>query len=166
MRISHIAVALLAFGLAFPSGSPAQGTSPPFSITIDAPEGTAKLGSPLEITITLTNTSGKSALFYFDNGNNPAFDYTFKVENQQGQEPRKTKYFRATMAQDNDQPGTVIVHSFGLRSVKADGTFTESVDLFKLYDLQPGKYSVYVERIDPDTKTIVKSNTITIAVTP
>jgi C4-type Zn-finger protein len=31
---------------------------------------------------------------------------------------------------------------------------------------KPGKYSIQVERIDDESKTVVKSNTITVTVTP
>jgi hypothetical protein len=39
--------------------------------------------------------------------------------------------------------------------------------LGQLYDLsQPGEYTVQVSRVDEETKTLVKSNTITITVKP
>ena len=64
------------------------------------------------------------------------------------------------------KPTMVVTHGGGPRLVKADGTLTDTIDLNKLYDLQPGKYTIQVERLDEDGKTVVKSNTITVNVTP
>ena len=44
---------------------------------------------------------------------------------------------------------------------------TQVVSVSDLYDLsKPGQYTIQVRRWDDDTKTWVKSNTITVTVTP
>ena len=43
----------------------------------------------------------------------------------------------------------------------------DSISISKMYDMtKPGKYQVQVQRTDPESKVIVKSNTIGITVTP
>ncbi len=61
----------------------------------------------------------------------------------------------------------VVTYSGGPRSVKPRETLADVIQLDKLYDLsKPDKYAIQVERIDDDTKAIVKSNKLTVTVTP
>ncbi|HEV2297872.1 MAG TPA: hypothetical protein VGR72_05080 [Candidatus Acidoferrales bacterium] len=135
-----------------------------FSIAISAARTPAKRGSPLEVRIVLTNTTGQSRLIYQDTGGE--FDYTIHVSGQDNNEPPETRYFRAVKGKDSGKPTLVVEHSGGLRLVKAGGTLTDTIDLNQLYGLQPGKYTIQVERPDDDGKTVVKSNTITVTITP
>lgn len=142
----------------------AEGASPSFSITINASRTIERLGSPLEIRIVLTNTTAHGQWVYQDVSGE--FDYTIDVSGQDKSEPTESRYFRAVKGKDSGKPTIVVTHGGGPRLVKADGTLTDTIDLNKLYDLQPGKYTIQVERLDEDGKTVVKSNTITVNVTP
>ena len=61
----------------------------------------------------------------------------------------------------------VVAYSAWNAHVKPGATFEDHVDLTSIYDLsQPGKYTVQVQRTDAVSKTLVKSNTVTVTVTP
>lgn len=50
---------------------------------------------------------------------------------------------------------------------EAGKTMADRVNVSKLYDLnQPGKHTIQFERLDAEIKTFVKSNEITVTVTP
>jgi hypothetical protein len=52
-------------------------------------------------------------------------------------------------------------------TLKSDRSLTEDVSIIRLYDLSnPGKYAIQLRRLVEDIGTFVKSNTITVTVTP
>lgn len=51
--------------------------------------------------------------------------------------------------------------------MKPGETMTDRVNVSKVYDLtQPGRYTIQFQRLDPETKTFVKSNEITVTLRP
>jgi hypothetical protein len=83
--------------------------------------------------------------------------YKVAVQDQKGQEPPKTEFSRFCCP---------IASLFGT-PLQAHKTLTDRVNVSKLYDLsRPGKYTIQFRRLDPDTKTFVLSNKITVEVTP
>ena len=57
--------------------------------------------------------------------------------------------------------------SGGSTKMKPWETMTDRVNVSKLYDLtQPGRYTIQFQRLDPETKTFVKSNEITVTLRP
>src|SRR5690348_13128629 len=63
-------------------------------------------------------------------------------------------------------PGRAGGSPHGLAVLPEPGaTFSEDLDLSNLYDLsRPGKYAIQVSRLDLESKTEVRSNTITVTV--
>jgi hypothetical protein len=143
-------------------------TAPRFSIAINAPSAEAKAGSELNVKLVLTNLSDKDLLIYTSGLGER--DYTVRVVDKDGQEPLETRYLRALRGKDTSDPisktDLVIVGGGGLHGVRPGESFELTVDLNKLYVLKPGKYSVQVERLDDESKALVKSNKITVTVTP
>jgi len=164
-----------AFALA--QESPAQ--KAPFSLTIKAPQTTVKLGSPIVLTLTLTNTSDRPLPY----GGTELVDgvalrkIDIKVYDSDGKPVPETERGMAVHGRPRPHsgpprpgpgggPGTAVV------DVKPGGTLQEQADLSKEFLLtQPGKYTVQAGRTDYPTPfraddVLVKSNTITFTITP
>jgi hypothetical protein len=148
----------------------AQSTKPSFSVAVSANQRTVKSGSEIRVRIVLTNVSDKELATYQDGATRGELDYTIDVLDGNGKEPPETKYLRAVRNKDAAEPGEtttlVVLRDAGMRSLKSKGTLTDILDLSKLYDLQPGTYTLQVERTDEESKTVVKSNKITLTVIP
>lgn len=142
----------------------AEGMIASFSVAISAARTAVKEGSPLDVTIVLTNTTSQPRWIYQDISGE--FDYSIRVSGRGNNEPPETRYFRAVKGKDSGKPTIVVAHGGGPRLVKAGETLTDTIDVNKLYDLQPGKYKIQVERLDDDKKAPVKSNTIMLTVVP
>jgi hypothetical protein len=149
--------------------SPQSGPPASFSVSLSTTQPAVKAGSELKISVVLTNLSNQDLDLTWDGASRAEFDYTILVSDRDGHEPPDTQYLRAVRGKDSSNPDgktqLVVLPSSGLRQVKPGGTLTDSIYLDKLYDLKPGKYTVQVERIDDSHKT-VKSNTLTVTVTP
>lgn len=97
-------------------------------------------------------------------------DYTISISDKDGQEPLETGYLRAVRGKGTSDPvsktSLVIVGGGGLHGVRPGESFDLTIDLTKLYVLKPGKYTVQVERLDNESKELVKSNAVTLTVNP
>jgi hypothetical protein len=151
------------------SQSTRSGTPVPTSVTISAALTVVKTGSEAKISVILTNLSDQEMFVAWGQGNRGEFDYKINVLDRNGHEPIETKYFQAVQGKVSDDPSEttalVISRSPSPRQVEAGGKLTDSIYLDRLFDLKPGKYTVQVEHIDDSHKT-VKSNTLTMTVTP
>jgi len=138
----------------------AQNRQPPFSLTIRAKEGEIKSGSLIWVDATVESKSNHAVLVYqatsgdMDQG---GWVYQIDIRNELEGTPPKTKYAHGLGAGGSGgyvrlDPGKTLVHS---------------VNVSKLYDLNPpGKYTIQFGRFDRETKTLVRSNTVTVTVTP
>jgi hypothetical protein len=156
-----------------PQGSSQTSSSTPVnSISISAFEGSVKAGSPVYIIVHFTNKTDHDLEF---GRVLSGADCRIDVRDAQGKWPRETGFgyvhnghvahieddltrFSSNDLNDNDI----------WASVKAGQTTEWDINAAKFYDMrQPGKYAIRVEREDPeDSKVILKSNTVTVTVTP
>jgi hypothetical protein len=94
-------------------------------------------------------------------------EYVFliNVTRADGNKVHRSEYFRGMRDEaGNFMPGVGM--SGGIIVEKPGDSFTSSSDLNELYELTPGKYAVQVYVKDSIAKVAVKSNTITVMVTP
>jgi hypothetical protein len=160
--ISSLLLAGLA-GMNEKSGAQSSGVAggkQPFSISIRAPSKTVKSGAPVYVKVELTNTSDHEIAEggpMYSRGLDTSYNYV--CQNTSNGAPAQ---------QDNEWkkgPGGI-----GERNVLKPGQkFGEVVPVSRVCNLiEPGKYLIQVTRVDPgDPKQqLVKSNTITITVTP
>ena len=90
--------------------------------------------------------------------------YTVDVRDDKGVARPETRFYIFAQGRDPDAAKRT---SGWATKVKPGGTLADRVKVSKLYDLnQPGKYTIQFQRLDPQTKTFVKSNEITVTVTP
>jgi hypothetical protein len=166
MRIlPPILAALVAFagGAARPAASshPAAAHAA-LSVRISAPHSTVKLGVPIRLRIALTNVSDHQIGFPWLV--DVSQDYELSVWTGQG---NRVKHKRRAWADKAGRHHTRIRGGSGYAAYLEPGqTLKGEVDVSESYDLsQPGKYTIQASRYDYETKTWVKSNTITITVT-
>jgi hypothetical protein len=87
------------------------------------------------------------------------------VRDDKGNSPPETKYQRVLRGEEPlTEPWVASVATI---SVDPGKTFSDAMIANKFYDLsKPGKYKIQVQRTDPASKVVVKSNVITVTVTP
>lgn len=138
-----------------------------FSVTITPEKPTVKVASPVWVVATVENKSNHDIPVYraisgdMDQG---GWVYTVDVRHDKGVASSETRFYR--IVQDRD-PDVTMKRSGGSTKVKPGETMTDRVNVSKLYDLtQPGRYTIQFQRLDPETKTFVKSNEITVTLRP
>lgn len=158
------------------SAAAGQTARAPFSIDISGPK-TIKAGVPFYIKVVLTNTSDHSLDF---NSHEPEeFNYTTEVFKSDGQPEDHTTYGHL-MATGKCDPKYGAVN--GLTScapeagppipvtLQAGGKYVSEIVITDQFHLgKPGDYTIRVSRStvgDPAKRILVKSNTITVTVTP
>ncbi len=147
------------------------------TIRVSAPKTVFKTGSPVPLTITLTNVSPHDAFYIvtnkpggglltvvYDSGGklapDTAYGRTVHPWIRPVGPPVKGPATRGYIAQAGSYFGFKVPLAPGERKIIAS-------DATKEYDLsRPGKYTIQVEMSDPESTATIKSNTITITVTP
>ncbi len=67
----------------------------------------------------------------------------------------------------DSQNGVPFTGSIVFGTLKPGESKIERVDISRVYDMNtPGKYTIEVYQTDPESKTVVRSNVITVTVTP
>jgi hypothetical protein len=152
------------------SASQAAQTKPPqFSVAISPVPAIVRAGSEIRVKIVMTNTTDHEINIVRspgeDNGENwndiEGFDETGKAASE-------TEYYRAFKGKGLYKGHIVLrMGSNILFPVKPGEALKDGIIVGNLFDLsKPGKYTVHVQRPDRISGNIIKSNTITITVTP
>jgi len=158
------ALCLVAFWRA---GWAQNASSPAFTLTISTDSSSVREGSEIAIDIDLKNTQDHDILMWREKGGEMGeFNYIVHILNQKGEQPPETKYHRAVRGKGNPDQVIIVTNAPMPFYVKPGEILKDKVDLSKLFELSPGKYTVQAERLDATTKQSVKSNTITIIVRP
>jgi hypothetical protein len=144
---------------------------PKFSLTIKTAQGTVKVGSDVVVEAEMKNISAEdifySALTVRGPGPGPS-GFTWEILNSEGKPVPFTEYgLKINRPEPELGPGGYVPAAgktvFGL--LGPNKAIVEKRALSKEYDLsKPGKYTVQASRFDG--KTDVKSNTVTLTVTP
>jgi hypothetical protein len=140
-----------------------------YSLTIAPPTDQIHLGTPINITITVKNTSNSDIYWRaeLDNTAYHAFHFLLTKDEKEVETTRFHRILRNEPRPD-DQPETAWGSgSSVLSAVKPGKSFTLTIDLNKLYEIKrPGQYTLKISRTEDDNKTIVHSNTVTLNVVP
>lgn len=147
-----------------PSGTPVN------SITISAFQDSVEVGRAIYIVVHLTNGTSRDIAFQ---RLLTGADSKIEVRDAQGNLPAVTGrgYLngRSTNSWDESRFSVQdLTDNIVPEVVKAGETIKWDISVTKFYVIdKPGKYSVRIERADPDDpKRLLKSNTVTITVTP
>ncbi len=167
---------------AAPSTAAAQQipTTPPFSLELRIPATTpspypAKVGAPMPLQVITKNVSTHSIVLRRQEHEHDRamLGSVFRVDVQdtQGNPAAETPLGESKKLRDQSPPVPA-----AMASARAAGTliclkpgedWRNTIRVDDLYDLsKPGQYTIQVRRWDDETKTWVRSNTITVTVTP
>jgi hypothetical protein len=116
----------------------AQGPKPSFSITISAPES-VKVGSTVELDIVVKNIADHPIVFGSYGLTHNETNFTYDVRGSAGNVPSDTPYMNG--------PGP----QFGkdtYSNLKPEETLKLSIDLCKMFELTPGKYTVQLSHFE------------------
>jgi len=144
---------------------------PKFSLTIKTAQGTVKVGSDVVVEAEMKNISAEDVFYsvFTGRGDGPvASGFTWEILNSKGKPVPFTEYgLKLNRPEPELGPGGYVPAAgktiFGL--LGPGKAIVEKMALSKEYDLsKPGKYSIQALR--SDGKTDVKSNIVTLTVTP
>ena len=143
---------------------------PVTTLNISTVQESVKVGSPVRIRVILKNISDHDIVVGREVG---GMDCRIDVRDAHGKLVADTKlgYFRnghvANLDLSRISPQDLTGNAY-YGTLRPGETSKWELDASKLYDIkQPGSYSIQVDRRDPeDLSTFVKSNTITVKVTP
>jgi hypothetical protein len=170
MKISLRLLFLATLTLFSISSGAAQSTPvPSFSLTINAVQNTVKAGSEIKITILLKNVSDHEIGIPRSPGENRGESFhDLEVRDEKGHLTPKTKLRREVEEHGtaNGEIGLPMGSVF-TQTLKPSETLKEGIVVTNIYDLtKPEKYIIQCQRFDDDSNTIVRSNKITVTVTP
>ncbi len=139
------------------------------AIAIDVlPPMPMRLGSPINVTVTVDNITGKDIYLASERGVNGSFvDYRFLLTKDGREVPTTFFHRKITGRQRPDDPSEVYSGSSILLSHPPGRMFTMIIDLTRLYEItEPGSYVVSVSRFDEYSKTAVRSKPVALVVSP
>lgn len=149
-----------------------QQVMPVFSLAISTAKGFVKTGSPIQIDITVKNVSDHS-ISLSTSYIHPNVEISDRVTivNADGSKSLETELARRSLGhstpEDESRSPTIATGKLVFLDLKAGQSFTYQLNVDELYDLGvPGKYSIQVERLNDEGNVSVKSNKITVTVTP
>ena len=137
-----------------------QNLTAPFSLTLGTTTRSFKVGTALNVNVSVKNIS-----------NQDIYVYRALSENM---DQGGWVYFADVCAEEGDPPPPTLYEFIVARSVGSGGyikltpgkSSTDHVNVSKLYDLsRPGKYRIKLQRFDVQTKSLVMSDGITVTVT-
>jgi hypothetical protein len=144
--------------------APQQGQSPKpsLSLTIRARNSSTKAGSAVWVEVTARNESDHVIRADTTAADDPGgWIFRADIQGEQGSNPPKTDFY------ENINSYSVSGSMFRLIKLKPGEARTDSVNVSKLYDLSRlGQYTIQLRRRDLEGKRYVKSNEITVTVTP
>jgi len=163
-----LAVVVLAHGQ---SSRPSQGSPPPLSLTLSPSVDKIRAGSSVDVTVTLRNISDHAVSVWRENAEDQGGHvYRVDVKDERGSPAPDTKVGRGFKGLDDPQlesSDTPLVSSGGWQLLKPGESQVDKVNVSRLYDLsRPGRYSIFLRRFDEQSKSFIKSNKITVTVTP
>ena len=167
-------VGLAAIGTAYGQDANRTATESNASLSISLPKGShsVKTGSPILISVSLTNTSYQKLAFTKEIHGQ---DLRVDVRDSKGKLAADTKrgylwnghvaHIDPALVDPRDLTGNMV-----FVTLKTGDTTYWMVDATNLYDMsQPGKYTIQIKRLDPENPALalfIKSNTIVVTVTP
>jgi hypothetical protein len=173
VRISIAAVAVLTELVASDISAsqcsqPAEGSKSVISIDADRLQRRVRLGDPVLLRVRMTNVSRHDVSIWLAKGSGED-QYEVDVRDQKRNLPPDTEYGKKRNGHVHLEMLKVqdLVGSGDCVPLRARKSIVHEIDVSKLYDLStPGKYFIRVQRADPESFAMLKSNTVRITVAP
>jgi hypothetical protein len=178
MRVSFQvswSVAILTMGSVIYVSAPAsaqgakapQSMKPPFTLNIVPAEPIVKVGSSVFVDATVVNKSNHD-ISVSSTKDHAGYEYPIDVWDEKGATAPETKFGRAQNGHETaEDANEITVFDVGHGTLNPGKALSDRVNVSLLYDLShPGKYTIQFKRYDEESKSIVRSNKITVTVTP
>jgi hypothetical protein len=151
-------------------GAEVGATQQPFSLTISTPQSTVKAGTEVKVNITMMNITNHEIYYVAPiTGRETDLQSGFRtdVRDSQGKPAIETTWGLKVHGTDpHRRPFSGSVVSWPI-SLKPGQVFEKELTISKEYNLnEPGKYTIQVDRSDTQSDVVIKSNVITVTVTP
>jgi hypothetical protein len=138
-----------------------QSPQPRFLITISTPQAVVRSGGEVKVKIALKNISDHEISVSRSIGEDQG-----ELHNDILVTDEHAKLLTKKKATTSD-PNFVIVDSTIFVRLRPGDVFKDGIIVSNSHDVtKPGKYTIQVERLDDESKILVKSNTIIVTVTP
>lgn len=154
------------------STATASAGQPPFSLTIAPTAHSVQQGVPVGLWITTTNIADHNIVLWAEKAREEQAGAAYQVVvlNHEGLSQPETDFSRRMKSRTDiprEAKNELQWQNSGERLVLKPGeSWKDTITANDLYSLkEPGEYTIYVQRFDPATKTMVKSNTITVTIT-
>lgn len=158
------AAKLAVFALMSGCSAVSYGQQAEFTLCIATPQTTVKTGADIPIEIKLRNISDHTIPIFVSPGESGiglAFDVS--VLNENGAKVPETPAGLQAHGKTN-RPNTI---SGGTMVIAVGGEKKYITHISKIFDISaPGQYTVQVQKLDKANKIVVKSNTLTLTVSP
>jgi len=179
VRIAHvlfIITALLGTGAQFAQSAQSATSAdafaekrPAISLKLNAVQDVVKAGAPVLVKVATTNVSDHKITVVFRTMGCALISFGFDVRDENG-DPALDGPFERRLKAERDPTATNVKPMTGNAAfveLAPGETFDRETGVDCRHDLtRPGKYRIRVVKIDDETKTVVKSNMITVTVTP
>ena len=140
--------------------------NPLFSIAVAPSDEHIKAGSPILVTVTVTNISGKNAAWPLGRGQNGPFKEFRYLLMKDGHETEMTVFHRKIVGRQRSDNAQELEAGSTIGSVPPGVVRIFTRDLNCLYEIkEPGVYTLEVSLFDEASKkTIVHSNNLTLEI--
>jgi hypothetical protein len=173
-RTKSLAMAVLfvgscCFGQTLPSAASGHSKTvdPGYSITVAPPADPIRLGSPINVTVTVKNISDKE-IYWESEFSDTAYQAFTTLLTKDGSAVETTFFGRKVRGKQRPGDPPEAQHGSSILSSVAPGkSFTLTLDLKRLYEItDPGLYILDVSRMRDDDVTIVRAKTLTLKIVP
>lgn len=144
-------------------------SQPALWLTIQQVHNTAKLGNPVLVSAVLTNNSEHDVSIW----RAPGFEYGVDVRDEKKDLAPDTELGRYrnghvdfSKLRPEDVNAKYLNGSGACFTLKSGKSLNDVIDVSRLYELAPGKYSIQLNHGDPTAHENVMSNAVTITVVP
>lgn len=133
--------------------------SPRFLVTLSSPSKSFKTDQPIDVVVTIKNLSDQEVPW------SPGFDDVRITVKHGSVEAARTLYHRTLRGETMPSEPTSLTSGSKLTLlIPINQTASQTLDLKKLYELEPGTYSVVAQRYDEVSDVFVRSNWLTFTV--
>jgi hypothetical protein len=140
--------------------------NPVFSIAVAPAADPIRLGSPINVIVTVTNTSGKEIYWETEKSEDSVYKAFTVLLKKDGWEAETTFFHRKITGRNRrDDPPEIWSGSTIPVAHPPGKMFEMTIDLNRLYEItEPGAYTLDLSRFDEYSKTTVRSNSITLTI--
>jgi hypothetical protein len=148
-----------------PSSGAKASPTPAYTIRVSPASDVFRLGSPINVTITVKNVSDKE-IYWRAEANNTAYKAFDILLTRNGREVDTTPFHRKVKGkQVPEDPRGAESGSSIVSPIEPGKSFSFTIDVTILYKITtPGEYTLTVSRVEGESDTVICSNKVTLKI--